>query len=146
MNTDEQSNAVLDDALAESGLRMTRQRRLVYDALIAESDHPTAEELFSRVKKRMPTISLATVYNCLEKLVECGLIRQVNRDRDSTRYCGNLKPHAHFYCNACGKVIDIDLTRPELRRLHAAAGDGFHVEQFDVNFRGLCPKCRSEQN
>ena len=58
-------------------LRLTRQRREVYDILMEQRDHPTATELFIKVKERVPTISLATVYNCLETLTGAGLVKQV---------------------------------------------------------------------
>lgn len=135
---------VLDEALAENGLRMTRQRQLVYDVLMAEGGHPTADEVLRQVRERMPTISLATVYNCLETLVECRLIRQVNRDRDSSRYCGNLTEHGHFHCSACGSVHDIDLADSALAQLAPEASSGFQVQQFEINFRGLCPDCKKE--
>ena len=58
----------------------------------------------------MPTISLATVYNCLETLAETKLIRQVNFEREPTRYCPNLTKHAHFYCRESGEIVDVDLS------------------------------------
>lgn len=134
----------LDETLADKGLRMTRQRQLVYDVLMASRDHPTAEEVYRRVRREMPTISLATVYNCLEKLVECGLIRQVNRDRDSSRFCGNLKEHGHFYCDKCGAVHDIDLADRTLAQLAPSRTAGYQVNHFDITFRGLCPDCRTQ--
>src|SRR5690625_3052742 len=133
---------LLDETFAKSGLRMTRQRKLVYEVLMAKRDHPTAEEVFRRVKERTSNISLATVYNCLEKLVECGLIRQVNRDRESSRFCGNLSEHGHFHCNQCGSVYDIDLTRSTLDQLVSKPSSEFQIEQFDITFRGLCPDCQ----
>lgn len=131
----------LDKALAGNGLRMTRQRRVVYGVLMSHQDHPTAEDVFRRVKEKMPHISLATVYNCLETMVGCGLIRQVNRDRESTRYCANLAEHAHFYCNACGKVLDVDLPREGLSRLLPREEKGYAVDSYDLTFRGTCPDC-----
>lgn len=138
----ENIKGALDEALAGNGLRMTRQRQLVYDVLKTEKNHPTAEEVHRRVRVNMPNISLATVYNCLETLVECRLIRQVNRDRDSSRFCGNLKEHGHFYCNECGSVHDIDLADSPLAELAPKQESGFRVQQFEINFRGLCPKCQ----
>ena len=60
---------------------MTKQRQAVYDTLMAKLDHPTASEVYDRTKEHMPTISMATVYNCLETLTQCGLVKQVNLDR-----------------------------------------------------------------
>ena len=94
------SPGALNQRLADSGLRATPQRELIYNVLIKKRDHPTADEVFVRVKAEMPTISLATVYNCLETLVECDLVRAVNFERGPTRYCPNLRPHAHFHDEA----------------------------------------------
>lgn len=91
-----------------SGLRMTRQRQEVYRILQLERNHPTANDVFMRVKDRLPNISLATVYNCLEALVQHGIIRQVNFERESSRYCPNLSEHGHFHDAATGVIHDVD--------------------------------------
>ena len=91
-----------------AGLRMTRQRQEIYRILIQQRDHPTANEVFMRAKDRLPNISLATVYNCLEVLVQHGIIRQVNFDRESSRYCPNLREHGHFHDAATGVIHDVD--------------------------------------
>ena len=88
--------------LTDSGLRSTPQREVIYQVILAKRDHPTAEEIFARVKLLMPTISFATVYNCLDTLVQCGLIKQVNFVREPTRYCPNLHEHAHGQSDAHG--------------------------------------------
>jgi Fur family transcriptional regulator, peroxide stress response regulator len=94
------------------------------------------------VRSRMPSISLATVYNCLEKLVDCSLIKQVNHERESSRYCGNLEEHGHFHCEKCGAVHDIELTGKALAQLAPKREAGFTVQHFDINFRGICPSCQ----
>jgi Fe2+ or Zn2+ uptake regulation protein len=91
-----------------SGLRMTRQRQEVYRILRQDRNHPTANEVFMRVKDRLPNISLATVYNCLEALVQHGIIRQVNFDRESSRYCPNLTEHGHFHDASTGVIHDVN--------------------------------------
>src|SRR3954452_17364489 len=103
------SNQSYDEKIAGRGLRMTDQRRAVYDLLMAQRDHPTAVEVFMRVKNRMPSISLATVYNCLETLTDCGLVKAVNHDREPSRYCPNLAEHAHLFCEGCNGVLDVPL-------------------------------------
>ena len=71
-------NGDLNERLTTGGFRFTPQRQQVYDVLLQKRDHPTAEEVFIRAKKTMPDISMATVYNCLDALVKCGLARQVH--------------------------------------------------------------------
>ncbi|HLP07331.1 MAG TPA: transcriptional repressor [Opitutaceae bacterium] len=126
----------LTQRLAGSGLRATPQREIVYQVLLERRDHPTADELFARVKAKMPTISLATVYNCLETLVQCDLIKQVNFEREPTRYCSNLTEHAHFIDTATGQIIDIEMSPTYVARLKEALPPGFTMEDVEINFRG----------
>src|SRR5690242_17558407 len=77
----------LEHSLEAGGFRMTRQRGEVFEVVAGSYDHPTADEIFARARKRMPEISFATVYNCLSVLVQCGLVRQVTLDRSPTRFC-----------------------------------------------------------
>jgi Fur family peroxide stress response transcriptional regulator len=123
------------------GLRMTDQRRAVYDALMARRDHPTAVEVFMRVKTKMPTISLATVYNCLETLTDCGIVKAVNHDREPSRYCPNLAEHAHLFCEGCGGVMDIPLRSHRKPQDIWELPEDVSILQHEVSFRGLCPKC-----
>ena len=129
------------ETISRNGLRLTEQRRHVYDAVMERRDHPTAVEVFMRVKTRMPSISLATVYNCLETLTDCGLVKHVHHHREPSRYCPNLEEHAHLFCETCGSVTDLPL-RP--KRGNAEIWnfpEDVVVLHQEVSFRGLCPKC-----
>jgi Fe2+ or Zn2+ uptake regulation protein len=141
----EASSKSCNETISQKGFRFTAQRREVYDALM-QRDHPTAVDVFLRVQKKLPGISLATVYNCLETLTECGLVRAVNHDRQSSRYCANLEPHAHFFCEQCGAVVDVpspaaENTGPALGGWRLPAGAV--VTHHEVAFTGLCPDCAS---
>ena len=94
----------INERLATSGFRFTPQREHVYSVLLEERDHPTAEQVFLRAKNGMPDISMATVYNCLDALVKCGLVKQVSLDRGAMRFCPNMHEHCHFYCESCGEI------------------------------------------
>jgi Fur family peroxide stress response transcriptional regulator len=126
----------LAQRLADSGLRATPQREIVYDVLLKKRDHPTADEVFARVKAERPTISLATVYNCLETLVSCDLVRTVNFERGPTRYCPNLHPHAHFHDERTGKTHDIDLPPTLLEKVRAVLPQGYDAKSVEIIFRG----------
>ena len=130
----------LAQKLADSGLRSTPQREIVYEVLIKKRDHPTADEVFARVKSELPTISLATVYNCLETLVQCNLVRAVNFERGPTRYCPNLRPHAHFHDEQTGKTHDIDLPPNLLETVHSVLPTGFDASSVEIIFRGKATK------
>jgi Fur family transcriptional regulator, peroxide stress response regulator len=126
----------LAQKLADSGLRSTPQREIVYQTLLRRRDHPTAEEVFARVKSELPSISLATVYNCLETLAQCHLIRQVNHERGPSRYCPNLHPHAHFHDEKTGSTHDIDLPEGLLDQLKKILPAGYDASAVEITFRG----------
>ncbi|MET0263325.1 MAG: transcriptional repressor [Rariglobus sp.] len=129
----------LAQKLADSGLRNTPQREVVYDALLKKRDHPTADEVFARVKTLLPGISLATVYNCLETLVQCDLVRAVNFERAPTRYCPNLIPHAHFHDEHSGATHDIELPSSLLDKIKAILPAGYNADAVEITFRGKLP-------
>src|SRR5215471_14105466 len=124
-------NQRLSERLTTRGFRFTPQREQVYAVLLQKRDHPTAEEVFIRSKTAMPDISMATVYNCLDALVKCGLVRQLTLERGAARFCPNMREHCHFYCDACESVFDIDLA-PE----GVSLPRGFRAERFDVTIHG----------
>ncbi len=130
------SPATLNQSLADSGLRATPQRELIYNVLLNKRDHPTADEVFVRAKAEMPTISLATVYNCLETLVARDLVRAVNFERGPTRYCPNLRPHAHFHDERSGATHDIDLPPALIDQVKAILPPEYRAEAIEISFRG----------
>jgi len=131
-----QDKCSLHSALKKKGLRPTKQRSCVYQVILSKRDHPTADDILLRVRKTLPTISLATVYNCLETLVECELVRQVNLDRSSTRFCPNLNPHAHFKCSVTGKIYDLTLDHESVKSLQSVLPKGFQAHNFELSFSG----------
>ena len=126
----------LSPALLSKGLRSTQQRASVYCSILDKQDHPTADDILIRVRKKLPSISLATVYNCLETLVDCGLVRQVNLDRASTRFCPNLAPHAHFKCSETGKIFDLSIDEESFNSLQSILPQGFKAQNFELSFSG----------
>ncbi len=126
----------LSTALLSKGLRSTKQRASVYCSILDKQDHPTADDILIRVRKKLPSISLATVYNCLETLVDCGLVRQVNLDRASTRFCPNLAPHAHFKCSETGKIFDLSIDEESFNSLQSILPQGFKAQNFELSFSG----------
>src|SRR2546430_6075426 len=85
-----------NERLATGGFRLTPQRQQVYQVLLGERDHPTAEEVFIRAKRRTPDISMATVYNCLTALVKCGLVRPASLERGAAPVCPTMTEPCHF--------------------------------------------------
>jgi len=136
MVSNTENSEALAQRLSDSGLRSTPQREVIYSVLLKKRDHPTAEEVFARAKPEMPMISLATVYNCLEALVQCDLVRTVNFERGPTRYCPNLNPHAHFHDVATGATHDVDLPPGLIDQVKSILPANFEVSSVEIIFRG----------
>ena len=136
MATSHENHAALSEKLKSCDVRPTPQREVVLKVILEKRDHPTADEIFARVKGMMPSISLATVYNCLETLVRGGLVRQVNLERAPTRYCPNLHEHAHFHDESTGKIHDVELPADFMDRLRGVLPAGFDASTIELNFRG----------
>jgi Fur family peroxide stress response transcriptional regulator len=139
---DKKHNGQLGERLSASGFRFTPQRRQVYDVLSQKLDHPTAEEVFIRAKKTMPDISLATVYNCLDALVQSGMVRQVQLQRGATRFCPNMEEHCHYYCDECGAVFDVALSADSTV---VPRPKGFRVDHYEIAVHGVCAGCGSKR-
>ncbi len=123
------------------GQRFTAQRAAVYDYLKAVHHHPTAEEVYMAVKRRMPRVSLATVYNALEVLADCGLASTYTSGNASTRYDIRTDPHSHARCLVCGRVADVDVV-PDPRWVSRIPVRGFHATGFRFELLGECSACR----
>jgi len=120
-----------------NGLRMTKQRKVVYEVLLDERDHPTAQVVYERAQAKLPTVSLATIYNCLEALVSHDVVRQVNVDREPSRYCPNLSEHGHFHDQQSGKVIDVQF-KPDVNLAEFLdLPPGAVIQDLELNIKGF---------
>jgi len=125
-------------------MRYSRQRELIYETLESFDTHPTAEQIYLHVKKKMPSISLGTVYRNLNLLVELGKIRKVDSiDSSSTRYDARNDEHSHLYCLNCKKVIDIDLDFFKPIDAEIKKEFGFEVQEHDIVLKGICSDCQT---
>lgn len=119
-----------------AGLRMTRQRREIYSLLLQEKDHPSANEIFLRAQERLPGISLATVYNVLEALASQNLVRQVNFEREPSRYCPNQFDHGHFHDTSTGKIHDITFKEGVNPADFLNLPEGAEISSLELTLRG----------
>lgn len=126
--------------LQSAGLRLTEQRRGVLRVLREDCDHPTAEEVYFNARGRLPGVSMATVYNTLDALVRCGVVRQLKLDRAAVRYCPNMREHAHFYCEDCGRVFDVNVEASALALAYQLPKH-LQAARVDVAMRGHCLGC-----
>lgn len=135
----------LEQRLRRRGLSVTHQRLAVYRALLETTVHPDAERLFAQVRRRVPTISLGTVYKALDTLKDLGAITEVDAPRSATRYEALLEPHHHLICEQCGAIIDLHEPRYSRLRLPGHTAPGFQVESCTVQFRGRCKRCAARR-
>jgi len=125
------------------GLRMTRQRRAILEALAGTDAHPTADQVYAMVRRRLPRISLGTVYRNLDLLSQAGLVRDLRLGGGPRRFDGITDPHYHVRCVRCGQVADVPVkTAPALERA-AARSSGFAILGHRLEFTGICPRCAS---
>ena len=132
------------DLAAKHGLAVTHQRQVVYEAVIASPKHHSPEDIYAAVRRRIPSISLATVYRNLRLFVECGLLREVSPHASNLRVDGNLKPHHHLVCSRCKSVRDIEGEFIDFNRLSPQLPDGFDLTQPLIEVFGLCRRCRAK--
>jgi Fe2+ or Zn2+ uptake regulation protein len=128
-------------AFRAAGRKITPQRRLIFQRLAEEADHPTAENVYQRVAHDMPDISRSTVYNTLKALVELGALDEVEDiSSEGTRYDTETGGHHHLYCLRCGKLIDIHQEFAGLD-LPQEKQQGYRIVKRQVTFYGYCPEC-----
>ncbi len=130
---------------AEHGLAVTHQRQVVYEAVIAAHGHYSPEDIYATVRRRIPSISLATIYNNLRLFIECGMLREVTPHSTTLRVDGNLKPHHHLVCFRCKAVQDIEGDFIDFKRLSRQLPDGFDLTQPLIEVFGLCRRCRTKK-
>lgn len=122
--------------------RWTRQREAVYEVIQQAEKHLTAQEIYDRVRERLPGIAYGTVYNALAYLQEAGLVRTLNVGGGPTLYDRRVERHDHVVCRRCGKVVDYLWQDWEAAIERVAQETGFYIEAAHVLFQGLCSECR----
>ncbi len=131
--------------LRDQGLRLTGPRRVVLEVVWGTDSHPTAEWVHAKVRRRLPRVSLGTVYRNLRVLVAEGLVRE--RPGPHARFDGNVSDHHHFTCTACGRIVDVagPLADSQARALSArvASLTGLRVTHQRIEFYGRCRSCRA---
>jgi Fur family peroxide stress response transcriptional regulator len=147
MDAEETLEARTQAVLAElkrAGLKLTPQRIAIVRELAGDRSHPTAQELFERLRPGHPAMSFATVYNTLDALVRLRLLSALRLGGDQAmRFDANTAAHHHAVCDACGAVVDIpalSTTSDPLRR-RVEEVSGFTVRAEERIYRGLCGRC-----
>ena len=116
--------------------RSTKQRDLVYETLL-QLYHPTAEEVFERIRVLHPSVGRATVFRNLTVLAQLGRVTRLSFPGDSVRYDPVVDGHTHFLCRCCGKIIDF----PPISDLPIPKSDTCLIEGYSVKYYGVCRNC-----
>ncbi len=124
--------------------RNSRQRQVLLEELKQLSSHPSAVKLYEIARRRLPRISLGTVYRNLELLAEAGVIRKLESGGSEARFDGNVEPHYHVRCVRCGRVDDAPGLPAELLKDEIGDLGGYEVIGYRLEFLGVCPACRSD--
>ncbi len=124
------------------GERKTIQMKKIYEYLKGVKTHPSAHDVYEHVKKEIPSITLATVYRNLEKLVKNGEAIKLEIDGEY-RFDGQPAMHIHCVCKKCGKIIDIHDDEMVEKAMNEISRKKFNAESVDIVYRGLCNDCKS---
>ena len=125
--------------------KTSKKRQAILDALLETHTHPSAEQLYQRLKPRYPDLSLGTVYRNLSLFADRGDVLRLGPVHGQDRFDGRTDPNAHLLCTRCGQILDVELP-PEAETLSAAVAraTGAAVSSYSLFFRGLCAECRQK--
>lgn len=125
------------------GTRQSRQRDLVLAVVRSTMDHPTADWVHRQARRRLPSISLATVYRNLKRLSADGSIREIHAGGHPARFDGNTGRHYHIRCLGCGRVNDLPVSVDTRIEEQAGRAMSYRVLGHEVEVIGLCPLCQA---
>lgn len=126
--------------------RLTPHRSAVLEVLRASHNHPTAAEIYRRVRRKRPGVAYATIYNALNWLTRNGLVAELKLGDEASRYDPIMDRHDHLVCTRCGMLVDSMIELPRSVWARAGKNNGFRVQHYRLELFGLCPQCaRSTQ-
>jgi Fur family transcriptional regulator, peroxide stress response regulator len=135
---------ILTSSLSSAGLRLTPQRLAICKLLAASKEHPTAYAIYNQLHPDYPTISLATVYNTLDTLVNLGVVQELgSAGDDRVHYDADTAPHLNFACLACHRIYDLDSILVQELEKEVSSQSGFQVLGSRLLYYGYCPECTS---
>ena len=124
--------------------RMTNQREVILEEIAKYKGHPTADLLYERIRKRLPRISLATVYRNLEILSKAGKIRKLEISGRQKRFDRELEEHNHICCVQCHRIDNIHIAPEQMLASGSEQETGYKISGWRVEFLGICPECQKK--
>ena len=125
----------------KAGLSLTHQREIIYRSLLETRDHPSPEEIYGRVRRKIPSISLGTVYKNIKTFIDSGLLRELSLHHGTLRLETNPVAHHHLVCRRCKAIVDVEDSAIGPVRLLRRPARSFRIENYSVEFHGLCQTC-----
>lgn len=134
------------EILRTKGIKITPQRRFIIESILNDKTHPSAEAVYIKVKKMLPELSLATVYQTLELLEREGMLLKLPLPDGKTHYDPSIHPHLHFYCEKCEKIEDIETGDERVIKefLNTKSKD-FEIKNFTILIYGICKTCKQKE-
>ena len=123
-------------------MRYSKQREALIEILKNTKSHPTADWLYTELRKKFPNVSLATVYRNLKQLTENGDILSISTGSGSEHFDGTVKPHYHFVCTRCGRVSDVDVATFDELNDSVKEKTGIDIHSHSLMFYGICSDCK----
>ena len=133
------SRAELKEELINAGIRPSVQRLAIFEYVRKSCQHPTAEVVYEALKDDLGSLSLTTVYNTLKLFVDAGLISMLTIDDTFRCFDGNRCCHAHFRCNDCGKIVDLQMKKDFVSLVEGLGG--YDIVDAQLYLKGTCPAC-----
>ena len=124
-------------------LAATHQRQVIYETVMALHGHPSPEIIYEKVRRKVPSISLATVYKNIQTFLDSSMMQEVSLHHGAMRIEPNATPHHHLVCIRCRSITDVEEIELEPVRLRKQLPHGFHVKRISVDILGICQACSS---
>ena len=128
----------------ESGAKLTHQRMEIFREVAQSGNHPDAESVYQGVRRRMPTVSLDTVYRTLWWLKGLNLVNTLGPARGRTRFDAKLHSHHHFVCRKCGGMQDFHSDRLDVLNITETVRPIGRIETIQVEVKGVCRACTAD--
>lgn len=129
--------------LKKQNVRLTPQRLKVLEYLSNSTDHPTVDQIYSALKKEVPSLSKTTIYNTVNYLADLNLIRVLTLDDNEAHFDADTDSHGHFKCRSCERIYDFDI---DVDSCITENLDDYKIDEKVVYFKGTCPGCLSNDN
>jgi len=146
MESIEQKSAAFDEACRQAGLKVTRQRLEIYRELLLSTDHPTADALHRRLRRKLPRISLDTVYRTLATFANSGLINRVETAESLSRFEATFARHHHLICRQCGDISDFTWPLLDEISLPGELGSWGKIDSKSIIIYGICNHCLTKKS